>query len=106
MGSLPALQIPNFKTSASPDQCHLALQAKLFAEIFRQHETALFVRCSVLGARVKLPKKNTPIACRNTGLRLRLSAHPAKLLVRHDQEVLVLRLRQNNQILAFSPSPT
>ena len=105
MGSLPALQIPNFKTSTSPDECHLALQAKLFAKIFRQHETALFVRCSVLGARVKLPKKNTPMACRNT------RSASACLLIRpnsrrHYQEVLVLRLGQNNQILAFSPSPT
>ncbi len=103
---LPALQIPNFKTSATTDERHLALQAELFAELFRQNEAALFVRYAVLSVGMKLPKKNAAITCGNGWFDGGVRTHPGEFLRRHDEEILMLRLGQDDEIFAFSTPPT
>jgi len=62
MRAFPARQIPNFKTPAPADERDLTFQAKLFANLFRQHETTLPVGYGMLGAGVKLARKNAAVA--------------------------------------------
>ena len=54
---LPALQIPNFKTTATADERDFAFQSDRLAKLFRQNQPALLVGCTMLSARMKLPKK-------------------------------------------------
>ncbi len=62
MRSLPALQIPNLKSPAPTDERDLALESGFLAKFFRQNEPPLPVRGGMLGARMELPQKHTPIA--------------------------------------------
>ena len=63
--ALPFRQIPNFKTAAAAHERDLAFQPQLAAKVFRQDETALFVRCAVFGARMQLARKNPAVARRD-----------------------------------------
>ena len=48
--AFPALRIPNFKTTAPADECHLAFELEHFAKLIREEETTLLVRGAVLSA--------------------------------------------------------
>src|SRR5207249_9155013 len=64
VSTLPLLQIPNFKTAASADECHLAFQAKLLAKILWQDQTPLPVGCTVFRARMQLTREDSAVARR------------------------------------------
>jgi hypothetical protein len=105
MRPFPALQIPNFKTPATPHQGNLAFQSHFLAKVFRQNEPALFIGRAVLRARMQLTKKNAPVARGNIRIRFRGRAHTGKLRRRHDQEKLMTRFRKNDELLGAIASP-
>jgi hypothetical protein len=105
MRFFPALQIPNFKPAATADQCDFAFQANFFAEFFRQNETALSIGCAMLGARVEVSQEYAAITRGNSGMRFRRRTHAGKLLRRHDQEKLMIRLRKNDELFGTIASP-
>jgi len=49
---LPALQIPNFKTSAIAHKSDFAFQSKALPKIYRQNEAALAISHCMLSARM------------------------------------------------------
>src|ERR1700682_4685066 len=65
VSAFPFLQIPNFKTATSADECDLALQAELLAKILRQDQTPLAVGCAVFRARMQLARKDPTVARRD-----------------------------------------
>src|SRR4051812_8535917 len=75
VSAFPLLEIPNFKTAASADERDLALQTEFLAEIFRQDETPLLVRCAVLRARMELAQKDTAVPRGDRGIVLHLTTH-------------------------------
>ncbi len=50
--TFPFLQVPDFEAAFATDEGNLAFQAQLPAKILRQDEATLFVRRTVLRARV------------------------------------------------------
>ena len=104
--ALPPRQIPNFKTAAAADECDLAFQAQLLAKIFRQNEPALVCpmrrarRANAVGAKRcgdRAPKRSAPIR--------RCELMRSNSCVRHDQEKLVVRFGENDEILALARAP-
>jgi hypothetical protein len=71
VSALPALQIPNFKASTTTDEGDLTFQSDFPAKLFRQNETALPVRRTMLRARVELPQENATIPRGNALVRFR-----------------------------------
>src|SRR2546423_1830866 len=105
VGALPFRQVPNFKTSPAADQRHLAFQTELAAHVFRQDQTALAIRGAVFGARMKMAQENPALFRGNRAVAFRLRTHASKLLVRHDKKKLVLRLGQDDELLAAFSAP-
>jgi hypothetical protein len=87
------------------DEGYFPLQSKCAAHIFRQNQPALPVGSPVLGARMQVAQKNPAFPRRNRVVTFRERAHPGKLLGRHDEKKLVLRLGQKNKFLAPVSAP-
>src|SRR5438445_13785054 len=105
MRTLPALQIPNFKTTAPADKRNLPFQPNFLARLFGQNETPLPVRRPMLGARMKLAQKHAAISRGHIRIGFSRRAHAGKLLRRHDEEKLMIRFRQKNKFLARAATP-
>ena len=105
VGTLPFRQVPDFKTTTPADERHLALQAEFAAHIYGQDETSLPVRAAVLGARMEMAQKNPALFRGNRTVSFGLSAHAIELPVRHDEEKLMLRLGQDDEVLATLSAP-
>src|SRR4029450_4751188 len=75
------------------------------AKFVRQNEATLPVRACMLSARMQLTQEHAPITRRNLLVRFRDQTHFRELLWRHDQQKLVCRLRQKNEILRTIASP-
>ena len=106
MRAFPLRHIPNFKTTAATDESDLAFQTQLLAKIFGQDEPALFVRCAVFGAGVQLAGEDATISRRNARLGLGLRAHAGKLLVRHDQQELLIDIGEQDELFALPATPS
>src|SRR5262245_37609695 len=102
----PALQIPNFKTPAIAYERDFIFQSDFLAKFVRQNEATLSVRGCMLSARMQLTQEDAAIARGNLLVRFRGQTHFRELLWRHDQQKLVCRLRQKNEILRTIASPT
>src|SRR5205823_7774535 len=102
---LPFLQVPDLETAAATHERYLAFQAKLATHVFRQDEPALAVGGSVFGARMQMAQKNPAVARGNGRVAFRLGAHADKLFRGHDEEKLLLRFGQNNELFAAVPAP-
>src|SRR5882757_9571062 len=101
----PALQIPNFKTPTIAYERDLIFQSNFLAKFVRQHEATLPVRACMLSARMQLTQEHAAITRGNLLVRFRGQTHFRELLWRHDQQKLVCRLRQKNEILRTIASP-
>jgi hypothetical protein len=101
----PALQIPNLKTTAPPDQCDLAFEFRFFAKLLRQNEAALSIRRGMLRARMQLSQKHAAITRGYVGTVFRGRTHSRELLRRHDEEELVVRFRQKNEFFTLVTPP-
>src|SRR6266513_3333504 len=101
----PALQIPNFKTPAITNECDFIFQSNFLAKFVRQNEATLPVRACMLSARMQLTQEHAAITRGNLFVRFRGQTHFRELLWRHDQQKLVCRLRQKNEILRTIASP-
>jgi hypothetical protein len=101
----PPLQIPNFKTPAIAYERDFIFQSKCLTKFVRQNEATLTVRACMLSARMQLTQEHTTIGCRNLFVCFRGQTHFRKLLRRHNQQKLVCRLRQKNEILRTITSP-
>jgi hypothetical protein len=60
---------------------------------------------AVLRARVQVTQDDAAIRRENRGIALHLGAHTGELPRRHDEEKLLLRLRQNDEFLGLARSP-
>src|ERR1700674_741134 len=105
VSTFPFLQVPNFKPAPSAHERDLAFQAKLFAKIFGQDEPALAIGGAMFRAGMELAQKNPAIARGDRAVRFSLGAHPAELLRRHDDEILMMRLGKNDELLAVGLAP-
>src|SRR2546423_7833623 len=105
VGAFPLRQVPDFKTTPPADQRDLALQAEFAAHVHGQDETSLPVRRAVLGARMEMAQKNPAFLRGNGTVSFGLSAHPIELPVGHDEEKLMLRFGQNDEVLATLSAP-
>jgi hypothetical protein len=103
--SFPARQIPNLETSPAAHESDLAFEAERFAKMFGQNEASLFIRRAMLGSGMQVARENAAIAWRNPGCECRRRAHPIKLLVRHNQQALLVGVREQNKIFAISVTP-
>src|SRR6266566_8236741 len=101
----PALQIPNFKTPTIAHERDFIFQSNFLAKIVRQNEATLPVRACMLSARMQLTQEHAAITRGNLLVRFRGQTHFRELLWRHDQQKLVCRLRQKNEILRTIASP-
>ena len=106
VGALPFRQVPDFKTTPPADQRDLAFQAELAAHIYGQDETTLPVRAAVLGARMEMAQKNPALLRGNRTVSFGLSTHAIEFPVGHDEEKLMLRFGQDNEVLATLSAPT
>src|SRR4029077_3029083 len=102
----PPLQVPNFKTPAVAYECDFILQSDRLAKFVRQNKATLTVCAGVLSARMELTQEHAAIARGNLLVRFRGQTHFCKLLWRHDQQKLVCRFRQKNEVLRKIASPT
>jgi hypothetical protein len=75
------------------------------AKFVRQNEATLPVRGCMLSARMHLTQEHAAIARGNLLVRFRGQTHFRELLWRHDQQKLVCRFRQKNEILGTIASP-
>src|SRR5262245_4879347 len=101
----PALQIPNFKTPAIAYERDFIFQSNSLAKFVRQNEAALSIGGCMLSARMQLTKEHAAIARGNFFVRFCGGTHLRELVWRHDQQKLVCRLRQKNEILSAIASP-
>jgi len=101
----PLLQIPNFETTAPTDECNFALQTELLAKILRQDQAPLPIRCTMFRARMQLTRKDSAISRGYCVVGLGLRAHAGELLPRHDQEILVVRFGQDDEIFTLILAP-
>src|SRR5438034_7433415 len=101
----PALQIPNFKTPAIAYERDFIFQSNFLAKFVRQNEATLPIRGCMLSARMQLTQEHAAIARGNLLVRFRCRTHFREFLRRHDQQKLVSRLRQKNEILRTIASP-
>jgi|SRR6516162_7615605 len=101
----PALQIPNFKTAAIAYERDFISQSNFLAKFVWQNEATLPVSGCMLSARMQLTQEHAAIARGNFFVRFRGRTHFRKLFWRHDQQKLVCRLRQKNEILRIIASP-
>jgi hypothetical protein len=105
VGPFPALQIPNFKTSAVAYESDLIFQTNLLAKLVRQHQTTLSVGGCMLSARMQLSQENAAITRGDVVIRFRSFAHFRKLNRRHDQKKLVSCLGQKNEFFRTIAPP-
>jgi len=103
--SFPALQIPNFKTSAVAYESDFVFQCDLLAKIIRQYQSALPVRSCMLSPGMQLSEKNAAIARGNFLVGFRGRAHPGEFHRRHHKQKLVSRLRQQDEFFRMIASP-
>ena len=103
--AFPALRIPNFKTTAPPDECHLAFDLEHFAKLIREEETTLLVRGAVLSAGMELSQIDAQVPRGDTGCVFSGSADPGKFLGRHDEEELATRFRDDEEFLGLAGAP-
>jgi len=101
----PALQIPNFKTTAIAYERDFVLQSNFLTKLIRQNEATLPVCGCMLSARMQLAQKHSAIACRNLLVVFRGRTHFRELYWRHHQQKLVCRFRQKDEILGTIASP-
>ena len=102
----PPLQVPNFKTPAVAYERDFILQSDRLAKFVRQNQATLTVCAGVLSARMQLTQEHAAIARGNLLVRLRGRTHFRELLWRHNQQKLVCRLRQKNEVLRTIAPPT
>src|SRR5437773_2149478 len=105
VSAFPLLQIPNFKTAASAHQRNLAFQTELFTEVLGQNQTTLPVGGTMFCARMELTRKDPAVTCRDCALRLGLCTHTGKLLLGHNEEILVVRFGENNEVFGIASTP-
>src|SRR5882724_6080764 len=101
----PTLQIPNFKTSPATDEGDLAFQSNLSAKLVRHNETSLSIRSCVLSAGVQLAQENPAISRGNSLVRFCRRAHSGKLVRGHDEQKLLTRLGQKDEVFSFASPP-
>ena len=65
----------------------------------------MFVSEAVLGAGVQLAQKNAALARRDASVAFRCCAHAGKFLRRHDEEKLILGIRQKNKFFGTLSAP-
>jgi hypothetical protein len=76
------------------------------ADIVREDEAALFVGSAMLRPGMELAQKDPAITGSEGAVRLGLRAHAGKLLFRHNKEILVLGMGQDDELLGLSAPPT
>jgi len=76
------------------------------AKFVRQNEAALPVGACMLSARMQLTQEHAAIARGNLLIRFRGRTHFCELLWRHDQQKLMCRLRQKDEIFRTITPPT
>src|ERR1043166_2218793 len=96
--SFPALQIPNLKAAAVSHESNFAFQSERSTKIIRQNQATLSVGAGVLSTRMQLTQKNAAIACGNILVCFRGRTHFRKFLRRHNEQKLMSRLRQKNEL--------
>jgi len=104
--SFPPLQIPNLETPAITDERNFIFKADVTEKLVRHNESTLPVRGCMLGARMQLAQEDAAIARGDLLVRFCDRTHFCKLVWRHDQQKLVCRLRQKNEILGAIAPPT
>jgi hypothetical protein len=105
MRPFPALQIPNLETSAATNEGDLAFQSNLSAKLVRHNETSLSIRSRVLSAGVQLAQENPAISRGNTLVRFCGRARSGKLARGHDEQKLLTRLRQKDEVFSLALPP-
>src|SRR3954449_1271735 len=103
--AFPPLQIPNFKTPTIAHERDFIFQSKCLTKFVRQNEATLTVRACMLSARMQLTQEHAPIGCRNLFVCFRGQTHFRKLVWRHNQQKVMCRLRQKNEIFRTVASP-